>query len=131
MSFFSSLLVADNDTAGHQYVDSARNQLGERAEQEHISQLPHGDLELYLCVEGYGHVYERYVAPNKRIEVTATPDTHAYWEQVTGAQMKKTKILAVVEVIEEIRKRGATGVPQQLASVLNGAISLAKEAKDA
>ena len=123
-------VVADNDNAGNDYVQAARMQIGEREEQRHISQLQHGDLEVFLCMEGYGHLYEKYVASNKWSDVTAQKDTLDYWEQVTGAQMKKTKIPAAVEVVEDMEQAGPTGVPQQLIDIVNRAIQLAEEARD-
>ena len=68
-------LVADCDDAGNKYVAAAKRQLGTRAEQEHIGQLQHGDLELFLCMEGYGHSYEQYVAPNKWSNISAAAGT--------------------------------------------------------
>ena len=123
-------IVGDNDDAGNNYVEAARKQIGSRDEQRHISQLQHGDLELFLCMEGYGSLYERYVAPNKQVNITAQPGTADYWKQVTDGQVNKTKPRAVVEVVEEIEKRGTGGVPQQLKEIIEFALQLAEEARD-
>ena len=73
------------------YVETARKRIGSRDEQRHISQLQHGDLELFLCMEGYGSLYEGYVAPDKQVNVTAPHGTLAYWKQVTDGQINRTK----------------------------------------
>ena len=44
---------------------SARRQIGARTEAQHIRQLAHGDLEMFLCTEGYGYVYEGKRIPAK------------------------------------------------------------------
>ena len=123
-------IVSDNDNAGNDYVEAARKQIGSRNEQRHITQLQHGDLELFLCMEGYGSLYEGHVAPDKRINVTAPNGTLAYWEQVTDGQKNRTKTRAAVEVVEEMEKRGNGGVPQQLREIIEFALGLAKEARD-
>lgn len=123
-------LVADNDSAGDDYAEAARKQIGTRAEQRHISQLQHGDLEVFLCVEGYGSLYEQYVAPGKSNIITAPKNTIAYWEQVTEAQIKRTKTRAAVEVVEEMERQGPPGVPQQLNEIVSRAVELAEEARN-
>lgn len=123
-------LVSDNDSAGDDYAEAARKQIGTRTEQRHISQLQHGDLEVFLCVEGYGSLYEQYVAPGKWNVITAPKNTIAYWEQVTEAQIKRTKTRAVVEVVEDMERQGIAGVPQQLNEIVNRAVELAEEARN-
>ena len=123
-------VVGDNDNAGNNYVDAARKQLGSREEQRHISQLQHGDLELFLCIEGYGSIYEGYVAPEKKVNITAQHGTVAYWKQVTDGQVNRTKPRAAVEVIEQMEKCGAGGVPQQVREIIEFALQLAEEARD-
>ena len=123
-------IVGDQDTSGTNYLDTARGRIGSRTEQRHISQLQHGDLEVYLCMEGYGAVYERYVATNKRGTLTAPHGTLTYWEQVTEAQKKKTKPRAAMDVLEEIEQSGSAGVPQQLKEIIEIALELSEEARD-
>ena len=123
-------IVGDNDNAGNDYVEAARKQIGSRDEQRHVSQLQYGDLELFLCMEGYGSLYEGHLAPDKRAYVTAQPGSLAYWNQVTDGQINKTKTRAAVEVVEEMEKRGNGGVPQQLREIIGFALELAEEARD-
>jgi hypothetical protein len=81
-------------------------------------------------MEGYGSLYEKYVAPNKQVNITAQQGTADYWKQVTDGQVNRTKPRAVVEVVEEIEKRGTGGVPQQLREIIEFALELAEEARD-
>ena len=73
-------IVVDNDNAGSNYLEAGRRQIGSRDEQRHISQLQHGDLELFLCMEGYGSLYEGHVAPDKQVNITAQQGTADYWK---------------------------------------------------
>ena len=111
-------------------MEAARKQIGSRDEQRHISQLQHGDLELFLCMESYGSIYEGHVALDKQVTVTAPHGTPAYWKQVTDGQINRTKTQAAVEVVEEMEKRGNGGVPQQLREIIEFALELAEEARD-
>ena len=123
-------IVVDNDNAGSNYLEAGRRQIGSRDEQRHISQLQHGDLELFLCMEGYGSLYEGHVAPDKQVNITAQQGTADYWKQVTVGQVNRTKPRAAVEVVEEMEKRGTGGVPQQLREIIEFALDLAEEARD-
>lgn len=123
-------VVSDNDDAGTRTARAARSQIGSRDEQRHISQLQHGDLELFLCMEGYGGIYEKYVAPDKWPNDTAPTGTPAYWKQVTDAQVNRAKPRAAVEVVGEMEIRGAGGVPQQMREIIEFVLELAEEARD-
>ena len=81
-------------------------------------------------MEGYGSLYERYVAPDKKRTVTAPHGTPDYWKQVTDGQINRTKTRAAVEVVEEMEQRGIGGVPQQLREIVECVLELAEEARD-
>ena len=123
-------VVSDNDTGGSAYVETARKQIGSRVKQDHISQLQHGDLEVFLCMEGYGTLYEGHVAGSRLKTLTAPHGTVSYWQEVTDALGSTAKTRIAVEVVEEMEKRGASGVPQQLREIIDYALQLAKEARD-
>ena len=123
-------VVADNDPEGSRYVRSAKRQVGSRDEAHHISQLAHGDLEVFLCNEGYGHIYEANVSPQKKSNITCQKGDTAYWTQVAEAQGKNSKPRNAVQVIEEMEKCGTEGVPSQLGEIIESALKLAEEARD-
>ena len=123
-------VLADNDQAGDGSVRSAKRQIGNREEARHISQLAHGDLEVFLCNEGYGHIYETNVSPQKSSNITSQKGDPDYWTQVVRAQRDNYKTRNAVEVVEEMENRGAGGVPQQLREIIESALELAKEARD-
>ena len=121
------LVVADDDPAGNNYIRSARRQIDGRSEDRHLHKLEHGDLEVFLCIEGYGSVYEASVSAQKKGNVTAQNGTLNYWKQVTKAQPDKSKPQNVVKVIEQIESKGEQGVPTQIRKILRVAIEFAKE----
>ena len=123
-------IVADNDGAGNQYVRSAQRQIGNRDETRHISQLEHGDLEVFLCNEGYGHIYEKNISPQKASNITSLKEDPDYWTQVTKAQGDNSKTRNAAEVVEEMEQRGTEGIPQQFREIIEFAFELAGEAKD-
>ena len=123
-------VVADNDPAGNVYVRSAQRQIGNRDETRHISQLAHGNLEIFLCNEGYGHIYEANVSPQKASSITSRKGDPAYWTQVAEAQSNDSKTRNAVEVVEDMEERGTEGVPQLLREIIEFALELAEEARD-
>ncbi len=123
-------VVADNDPAGDGYVRGAKRQVGDREDARHISQLAHGNLEVFLCNEGYGHIYETNVSPQKAPNITAQKGDPGYWTQVVQAQGNNSKPRNAVEVVEEMERRGPDGVPQQMKEIIQFALDLAEEARD-
>ena len=119
------ILVADCDESGEQYINSAREQLEDRSEECHLHKLEHGDIEVFLCMEGYGAVYEGNISPQKRNTVIAETGSLAYWNQVTEAQSKKSKPKNAAKVIEQINLRSKQGVPIQIRDILMASINLA------
>ena len=120
-------VVADDDSAGDEYVRSARRQIGARTEAQHIRKLAHGDLEMFLCTEGYGCIYEGNVSPQKRAGIQAAQGTTLYWEQVIEAQRNDYKTRCARAVVDEMDKSGSPGVPLQLKEIIETSIRLAKE----
>lgn len=122
------LVAADSDDAGDRYIRSAKGQLNGRPEDRHLHQLEHGDLEVFLCMEGYLSVYDANVSYQKRSNITAAPGTPDYSKQVVRAQPKNYKPRNALEVVEAMERRGEAGVPRQLRDIIEHALNLAREA---
>ncbi len=123
------LVVADGDSAGDQYIKSAKKQIGSRPEGRHLHKLAHGDIETFLCMEGYGSVYEENISDQKKRTVTAEGGTLDYWKQVTDAQAKNSKPRNAVAVIEQMESNKKYSIPKQLREIIEHALNLAKEAR--
>lgn len=122
-------VVADRDQAGHKYVASVKKQVGDK-EGHRITQWADGNLEVFLCNGGYGHIYEATISPQKKSEITAQKGDPDYWNQVVKAQYKRSKIENLEKVIETIEGYGSKGVPQQIRDIIMSTLNMAKEAKD-
>ena len=115
------------DQAGTNYINSAQREIGDRPQSQHIQQLALGDMEVFLCMEGYGMLYEATISPQKKASITAEKGTLEYWEQVTDAQIRNSKPQNAVAVIDEMEKRGVEYIPSQLRKIIESALTLASE----
>ncbi len=122
------VVLADNDDAGESYKRSAQAQLNGRTENDHIRLLDHGTMEVFLCMEGYGEIYEDSVSDQKRASVTADQGTIDYWKQVVGAQQKNSKPKNALVVSERIVRIGKNAVPKLLQEVIEQSRDLARRA---
>lgn len=121
-------VLADNDGAGEDYRDSARAQLNGRPENNHIRLLEHGIMEVFLCMEGYGDIYEASISDRKRDSVTAKKGTIDYWKQVVEAQKKNSKPRNALAVAEKMVETGKDSVPRLLQEVIEQTRNLARGA---
>ena len=122
------LVVADKDSSGGGYIRSAKSHIEDRTEARHLHQLEHRDMELFLCMNGHGSIFEANVSPQKKSNVSAKKGSLDYWKQVLQAQSNKPKPQKAVEVIAKIEKEGKQSIPTQIRKILDIALSLAKEA---
>lgn len=121
-------VLADNDGEGETYKKSAAGHLGTRKEADHIRLLDHGSMEVFLCMEGFGKIYEANIADQKKGDVTAEKDTLEYWQQVAKAQKKNSKPRNSLAVAEQMVTDGKSGVPKLLQDVVEQARKLARSA---
>jgi putative ATP-dependent endonuclease of OLD family len=77
-------LVADNDQAGEKYIKSAKKLLNGRNESTHITKLSEPNMDVLICVAGYGDPYLEGINTT-----TTTTYPTATWEQVLD-EMKTT-----------------------------------------
>lgn len=122
------LLVADGDDGGQKYVDDARSLLNGRQEADYISSLKHPNIDILLCISGYGKPYLEGVGPKKVGELgTLTVDSPAYWEKVyeivNGAR-RFSKPEAALKSILMMKSTGKGGVPTDLKVILDRLASL-------
>lgn len=80
------LVVADGDSEGDKNVDYARECLEGRDGGGHICRLPHGNLEIFLCMEGYGRFYEDNIPSTSRPKSSEYPKSLDYWKDILAGQ---------------------------------------------
>jgi putative ATP-dependent endonuclease of OLD family len=121
------LVLSDGDGEGQKYSNFARNQLNGRKEDDHIWCLPNKNMEVLLCVSGFGDIYEENVSRQKQNSIKADKDTNDYWYQVTGALKKNVKPQCALEVAQRIVS-GEAMVPDYLKNLIEKARERARSA---
>lgn len=124
------ILVADADPAGDKYIATGRLLLAGRVEAEHICQLPAWDIETYLSIHGYGHIYEETISEQLRQQnpMHFAHGTVDYWKHVvTKLQPKKGKPERVSAVVDAIEAAGPQGIPQYIRNLIEHAIAKSVE----
>lgn len=119
------LVVADGDSEGDKYVDYARDHLGGQDEGDRICRLAHGNLELFLCMEGYGRFYEDNIA--SRPKPSGDAESLDYWKDILDMQSNRQpwKTHTAEKITEQIKSKKDVPVPIQtildrLASITEG-----------
>ena len=120
-------VLADNDEEGKTYKKSAAGLLGSRKEGDHIRLLDHGNMEVFLCMEGFGSIYEASISDQKEGVVTAKKETLEYWQQVSKAQINSSKPKNSLAAAEQM-VAGKTRVPKLLQEVVEQTRKLARSA---
>jgi putative ATP-dependent endonuclease of OLD family len=120
-------VAADGDPAGDAYAETAAGYLDGQATADHIAQLAAPVMEICLAENGYGHIYEAHISPQKKHLVTAESGDPEFWKQVWKAQDDTPKPILALEVITEMRSKGPTGVPVEIRDVLARVRDLAQK----
>jgi len=116
--------VADDDAEGQKNVNKARNNLNGVAEADRII-LPYVSPERLLCEEGFGHIYESKMSPQKQ-QPTSAKGTPEYWTEVIAALPKGySKPAAALEAVLGM-KSSPESTPATLKTVLEKVVALAK-----
>ena len=119
--------LVDNDKQGSVYQKSAEDLISERREKSnHSYMLDHGNMEVFLCMEGFGDIYKSTVSEQKKSDITAEEGTPEYWKQVVKAQKSKFKPINSLAIAKAIMVGGHEAVPKLLADVINRSRNLAK-----
>ncbi len=121
-------ILVDNDRQGIQYERSAQRCLDTRKESDHICRLNHGNMEVFLCMEGFGDIYLDTVSDQKKSDITADNGTLEYWQQVVAAQKRVSKSINSGAVAQKIVSEGSSVVPQLIKDVIQKSHKLASQA---
>lgn len=121
-------VLADNDQEGKNFCKSAAAHLGTRDKAAHIRILDHGNMEFFLCLEGFGTIYETTISSQKASSITLAKGSTDYWRQVLKAQSKGAKTRNALAVAEQMVAGGPSAVPVLLREVIEQARALARSA---
>jgi putative ATP-dependent endonuclease of the OLD family len=117
--------LCDGDMQGHENAAAATAQLKGRPPADHITQYAVQNIEAHLITLGFGDIYERHIAVQKRNLILDAPGTEAYANQVSTALSRGHKEQAIMEVcdaIEADRKRA----PEPLRQLFDTCCRLAR-----
>jgi putative ATP-dependent endonuclease of OLD family len=116
-------LVADGDAPGNATVTGSKTHLNGAPEADRILQIPENNIELHLCANGFGSVFESHISPQKKKNITVKKGDPQYWDQVIKACDATPKPDVIQEVVQVIAQGAA--VPPQMLAVLDQALKLA------
>ena len=116
-------VITDNDQEGARTVAKVLAKLNGRSRRPRLLIMDEDDIEQHLCSNGYGDIYEGFLSPASRPQVTALKTDAAYWGQVTKA-VKNHKTEAIQAVIEEMR--AGRPIPPLFMKTITFATNLAK-----
>ncbi len=119
--------LVDGDDAGSKTRKSLQPCLKSRSEAECLAVLPAANMELYLCHNGLGSIYEARMADQKKKSLTAKPGDPDYWNQVLACLPNKiSKEQLAIDAMMLMRRKGLTAVPSELKHIIKQAVALAK-----
>jgi putative ATP-dependent endonuclease of OLD family len=117
--------LADGDDVGAKTRKSLLPLLNGRSEAECIGILPAATMELFLCEQGLGRVYEARMAEQKKKGLTAKPGDPSYWKQVLACLPNKaSKEEMAIDAMMLLRRKGLSAVPGVLRDVITRAVTL-------
>lgn len=135
-------LTADGGTAGNQYASTAKDYCdAATTEAEHIMQLSCENIEVLLCKNGFGHLYEDNednIGPQKRTRITAKKlmDPDNYWLQVVKSDEYWLQVVESVKrgfskgrgamVVVAAIEQDKTLIPIEIKNIINRVLSLAE-----
>ena len=119
--------VIDDDSGRRKYESSVKNNLGSSTEQARIS-FPYPKAEIHLLCNGYDGLYASFMPAQNLSKITKSPGDAGYWEEYASHLPNRAKTRVAAAVAAEMEQRGATGVTQELRTVLNKVVALAGDA---
>ncbi len=119
--------VLDDDQGRKKYENRVKAQLGGASETDRLA-IPYDNVELLLCENGFGEIYESRMSSQKP-HPSSTKGTAQYWLEVLDALPKSfSKPAAAAEAVAKMTAtENALPVPGPLSDILNKAIDLAGE----
>lgn len=117
--------VMDDDSGRRNYERAVRAQFNGASEEDRLAS-PYENIEVFLCENGFGELYERRISRQKAAP-SAQTGTQEYWRQVLQALPKgygKPEV-ASETVTKMTASESPTPVPEALSQILRKAIDLA------
>lgn len=117
----SFYVLTDGDEAGQRYAQSVGAFVGKQRVHDHLTVLPHLDIEHFLYANGYAEVFQQAAGLNAH----QLRGLHAD-KIIEQAIHKKSKPGLALTVLSEMEQRGPDGVPALLQEMISKLLKLAK-----
>ncbi len=115
--------VLDNDSGRKKYESCLKNQFGTVPEADRLT-IPYSNVERMLCDNGFGHLYEALMSPQKG-QPKSPKSTSAYWAEVLEALPKRYSKPEVAAKAAALMTAKCIPVPAEVSNILNRAKALA------
>ncbi|MCE2507867.1 MAG: DUF2813 domain-containing protein [Nitrosopumilaceae archaeon] len=118
------LVVTDGDSEGGKNVGYAQEHLEGRDGGRCIGRLPYANLEIMLCMEGYGSFYENNTPSTFKPEMPRDAESPDYWKHILKHQ-RSQKTRTAARIAEHIKSKEDVpvtirGMLDRLASITEG-----------
>lgn len=117
----SFYVLTDGDEAGQRYGQTVSGFVGRRRRDEHLTVLPHLDIEHFLYANGFSKVFQDAAGVNAAQRRTLHAD-----KIIELAIHKKSKPGMALAVVNEMQQRGPESVPQLFVEMIQKILKLAK-----
>ena len=118
--------VMDNDGQGKKDKRVAGRLLDGRNPDNYIQMLDHGNMEVFLCMEGFGEIYKSTISDQAE-GITEEEGSLDYWKQVLKSQKDRAKTRNAFDIAKNIANQGTDSVPELLQNVIRQTINLARD----
>ncbi len=117
----SFYVLTDGDEAGQRYSQSVSTFVGRRRLQDHLTVLPHLDIEHFFYANGFARVYQDAAGLNAAQRRSMHAD-----KIIEMAIHKKSKPGMALAVVNHMQQLGPDSVPQLFRDMLKRILKLAK-----
>jgi len=114
-------VLADGDSAGESYANTARRYLENENGHERLTVLREEDIEHCFWHSGYAEVYKKYSKLKGRKLEQLSPG-----KIIQTAVRKQSKPFLALSVMEAIALEKSAGIPQILQDMIHGCVELAR-----
>ncbi|MBO8416684.1 MAG: DUF2813 domain-containing protein [Proteobacteria bacterium] len=117
----SFYVLTDGDEAGQRYGQTVSAFVGRRRRDEHLTVLPHLDIEHFLYANGFARVFQDAAGVNAAQRRSLHAD-----KIIELAIHKKSKPGMALAVVNEMQQRGPESVPALFVEMINKILKLAQ-----
>ncbi len=114
-------VLADGDSAGKNYANTARQFLENENGNERLTLLAEQDIERCFWHFGYDEVYKQYSRMKGRQLEKLSPA-----KIIQAAVRKQSKPFLALSIVEAIAMEGSAGIPQILQDMIHACVDLAR-----